>query len=791
MTILNKFNDLSLRIKLAAMLAPLVIGLLIFIVQDVISGVAERRDMSELNELTGFAKSVNEVVHESQKERGRTGLFMGSGGENFAAELADQRALTDTRRRELDHFLLNFNAAKFGPEFEQRFDLAMSELAGLDAHRTSVDALSLPTSAGISYYPRLNVNILKATAYITKLSTNAELSQLVNTFVSFSGAKEKAGNERAVMSGAFSRGHFDGEFARFAELVAQQNTYLDTFEEFANAEQLAIYTTTVSGTPVAEVDRMRAIAFANSTAADLAGVPAGDWFDQITAKINLMKVVEDELAADVVAKASALQTGARNSLITSSVLGAVVLVISAVIAVYVAQRIRLPLLAVVERLQDLRKNDVGAIQNGMAALAAGDLTVAAEVSTEEIATYQKDEIGLAVATANEIIVAMAATAASFNEAREGLGSMVGAVNENATKILLASDQLGGASTQMASASGQIASAITEVSNSAVGLTALAQESAREVEQVAAGSEQLTASARSNAEAADQSRDEASQMGERIGTVSEASERVAGSADESRTAAVEGQQSVAQAVDSMQAIASAVGRASEKVNELGEYGEQIGNIVQTIDEIAAQTNLLALNAAIEAARAGEQGRGFAVVADNVRTLAERSSNATKEIADLIAKVQDGTKEAVDAMEAGVRDVGAGREITSQAGEALESIIASVQRSAEQMQGIASDVQDLAGGASRIVEAADGMATIARESAAGAEEMAQGTQKVNEAILQVSSTSEETSASTEEVSASTEELSAQAQEVSATAAEMKSLADALNEVSSRFRLQAEGA
>lgn len=112
MTILHKFNDVSLRIKLAAMLTPLVIGLLIFIVQDVTSGVAERRDMSELNEFTGFAKSVNEVVHESQKERGRTGLFMGSGGESFAAELADQRAVTDTRRSELDHFLLNFNAAK-------------------------------------------------------------------------------------------------------------------------------------------------------------------------------------------------------------------------------------------------------------------------------------------------------------------------------------------------------------------------------------------------------------------------------------------------------------------------------------------------------------------------------------------------------------------------------------------------------------------------------------------------------------------------------------------------------
>ncbi len=207
---------------------------------------------------------------------------------------------------------------------------------------------------------------------------------------------------------------------------------------------------------------------------------------------------------------------------------------------------------------------------------------------------------------------------------------------------------------------------------------------------------------------------------------------------------------------MENIASAVGRASGTVNQLGEYGEQIGNIVQTIDEIAAQTNLLALNAAIEAARAGEQGRGFAVVADNVRTLAERSSDATKEIADLVEKVQNGTREAVVAMEAGVTDVEAGREITGKAGDSLVSIIESVEASA------------------------------AQQSAAGAGEMATGTARVSDATTQVSDVTERTSATTEEVAATTEELSAQAQEVSATAAQMKSLADGMCEATSRFQV-----
>jgi methyl-accepting chemotaxis protein len=238
---------------------------------------------------------------------------------------------------------------------------------------------------------------------------------------------------------------------------------------------------------------------------------------------------------------------------------------------------------------------------------------------------------------------------------------------------------------------------------------------------------------------------------------------------------------------MESIARAVRRASSSVGQLGEYGQQIGAIVNTIDEIAAQTNLLALNAAIEAARAGEQGRGFAVVAENVRSLAERSSQSTKEIAELIARVQSGTEEAVEAMAAGVRDVEAGREITDEAGTALQSIIVSVSDSSARMQQIARDVQELGEAAGRIVDGAGEMAARARENASGATEMALSTSRVTDAVLQVSSTSEQTSASAEEVSASTEELSAQSEELAATAEQMRALAERLDLAVARFKIE----
>jgi len=358
-----------------------------------------------------------------------------------------------------------------------------------------------------------------------------------------------------------------------------------------------------------------------------------------------------------------------------------------------------------------------------------------------------------------------------------MSKLVASIAEDAKSVASVSDMLSDSSNQMALATGQIADAINEVTRSATTLASLSHNSARDVEQLASASLEMSSSASSSATAADEARLEASNIGTQIQDVARSSKQLASVAEESRDAALRGQQAVVQAVNAMESIATAVGRASGTVDQLGQYGQQIGDIVKAIDEIAAQTNLLALNAAIEAARAGEQGRGFAVVAENVRSLAERSSESTKEIAGLIARVQASTTEAVEVMAAGVKDVEAGRTITAEAGSALESIIESVQQSAVQMQQIAGEVGHLAEGADRIVASAQLIATHAADSATGAEQMANSTGRVTDAIMQVSATSEQTSASAEEVSASTEELSAQSEELAATASQMKRLAESL--------------
>lgn len=134
----------------------------------------------------------------------------------------------------------------------------------------------------------------------------------------------------------------------------------------------------------------------------------------------------------------------------------------------------------------------------------------------------------------------------------------------------------------------------------------------------------------------------------------------------------GAQTVRDTIQGMDAIREQIQETSKRIKRLGESSQEIGEIVELIDDIADQTNILALNAAMQAAMAGEAGRGFAVVADEVQRLAERSSNATKQIEVLVRTIQADTNEAVSSMEASTAGVVEGANLAENAGDALREI-----------------------------------------------------------------------------------------------------------------------
>jgi methyl-accepting chemotaxis protein len=251
--------------------------------------------------------------------------------------------------------------------------------------------------------------------------------------------------------------------------------------------------------------------------------------------------------------------------------------------------------------------------------------------------------------------------------------------------------------------------------------ALSAQISNATDELAAGSQQQSA----------QTHDVAAAVEEMTRTIVESARHASQTAEVAETAgrlAQDGRNIVDQTVHKIRELADVVRGSSETIQKLGASSEEIGEIVSVINEIADQTNLLALNAAIEAARAGEQGRGFAVVADEVRKLAERTSQATRQIADMIATIQADTRAAVAAMERGTHEVEESIRLADQAGQALARIVEGVQQAIDTVTQIAAATEEQSTTSEEISRNVETISSLAAEAARNVATIAQTTEEL---------------------------------------------------------------
>ena len=343
-----------------------------------------------------------------------------------------------------------------------------------------------------------------------------------------------------------------------------------------------------------------------------------------------------------------------------------------------------------------------AVTNAVKEAANGDLTVQTTVTSD-------DEIGQ---------LAVAANAMTTN-----LRNLVREVQTNSQQVAASSEELTACADQVAQASSQVAAAVAEVAKGTERQLEAVNDSSAVVGQMSSNLEHVVIE---------------------LNGVSVGMGKAALSAQV-------GVRSAQIAISQMEKIEKTVSTSAQVVAKLGERSMEIGQIMDTISNIAGQTNLLALNAAIEAARAGEQGRGFAVVAEEVRKLAEQSQEAAKEIAPLIDEIQSETKQAVSSMSEGTCEVKVGTEVVNDAGTAFQEIASMSEQSAEMLKGILLEIQQVTSGSQRIVESVREIESIS-SVAAGESQTASGA-------------AEEQLASMEEIASSSQNLAQMAQELQA--------------------------
>ncbi len=225
-----------------------------------------------------------------------------------------------------------------------------------------------------------------------------------------------------------------------------------------------------------------------------------------------------------------------------------------------------------------------------------------------------------------------------------------------------------------------------------------------------------------------------QMAGRINEVSAQAQHSAEVARQSLAAADSGLSAVQNAIGGMNTIREQIQETSKRIKRLGESSQEIGEITELISDITEQTNVLALNAAIQAASAGEAGRGFSVVAEEVQRLAERSGDATREIAALVRTIQTDTQDAVAAMERSTQGVVEGARLSDAAGSALGDIDRVSRRLAELIEQISSQ-------ALREAESANVVVSNIQHIFAVTEQTGEGTRSTTQLVRELSKTAEE--------------------------------------------------
>lgn len=613
------------------------LGLTAFFAQTMIRDEARKSsEMKQIVALADLSAVMSDYVHEQQKERGATAVFISSQGRLFRDELSAQRLNTDGRLEAVKAQSRIVLAMPISDPLKDDIRNFLSETQNIAAMRGKIDALSIPRGQAIGFFTGLNRQAIDVVGRVARGMSDPIMSKSVLIYSAFLGGKDSAGIERALGASGFAVGEFSGALKQnWSSQIASQEIMFSYFRAHADAELTAAMDEAFSSDIATQVSRYREIGL-SGTSEQIAQVKASEWFETSTARINLLKALDDQIAASLREDALAAQLAAQSAFWTLTVILTVVVLVQLALSLYFAYVLARMFNGVLTPLRKLSGGDTDVVVPEVTRNEFGEIAAALTVFRQNETQRQEDDHN------RELVLDQLANGLNalsdgdfvdkidqeFPETYERLRA-----DFNSSKASIADAML-----KVAASVGTIQQGAMKVRRDAGSLSERTESQAATLEETAAALEQMTASVKSTS-------DGVLHTNNFISTV-ETGVR------ESRDVAL---------------------RTVETMTEIEESSGQISRIVTVIEDIAFQTNLLALNAGVEAARAGEAGRGFDVVASEVRALAGRSAKAAKEITSLI--------------DANATRVGEGVVLIQNVSKALEEIVSKTEEVSNHISDIA--------------------------------------------------------------------------------------------------------